>query len=433
MPQIPNLRWWIGGLLAVATALNYLDRQSFPVLVKVVQQDIPISDREYSVLQGLFLLAYGLMYAGGGRLADRVGTRAGYTIIILWWSAATFLHGLASSVMLLGVFRFLLGLGEGGAFPASAKAVSEWFTPAQRSLAFGLFNTGSSVGAVIAPPLIALMVGVFGDWRWVFWVTGVFGVAWAGLWWKLYAIPSRHSMVTPAEREMLSAVIPTLEKPITYRQLFRHRPVWGLMAAKFLTDSAWFFFIFWLPKYLSDVRGLSIREIGSYAWIPYAFAGVGSLAGGWLSSFLIGRRLSLNAARKLPLAFSAALMPVSVLIVSVPLGFALVFFSIALFGHQFWSTILQTLAADFFTPRSVGSVAGLMGATGSFGAMLFNLFVGILLAHFHGYAIVFAIAGVLHPISFLILWFSARQIRQLDVNSTPSIQELTWQTNSPTS
>jgi MFS transporter, ACS family, hexuronate transporter len=433
LPQIPNLRWWIAFLLAFATALNYLDRQSFPLLVKVVQRDIPISDREYSVLQSLFLLAYAIMYAGGGRLVDRLGTRSGYAFIILWWSAANFLHGLANSVLLLGVFRFLLGLGEGGAFPASAKAVSEWFPPAQRSLAFGLFNTGSSVGAVIAPPLIALMVGAFGDWRLVFWVTGVAGVAWAGLWWQFYAPPAQHPMVTLPERELLSAVVSTREEPPPYSLLFRHRQLWGLMAAKFLTDSAWFFFIFWLPKYLSDVRGLNIREMGYYAWIPYAFAGVGSLAGGWLSSFLIRRRLSLNAARKWPLAFSAALMPVSALIVAVPLGFALVLFSIAFFGHQFWSTILQTLAADFFAPRSVGSVAGLMGATGSLGAMLFSLFVGILLTHFHGYGIVFAITGVLHPISFLILWFSARQIRQLDLNSTPSIQELTWQTNSPTS
>jgi ACS family hexuronate transporter-like MFS transporter len=416
VPRIPNLRWWIAGMLAVATALNYLDRQSFPVVVRVVQRDIPISDREYSALQSAFLLAYSLMYAGGGRMVDRLGTRTGYTIIIIWWSVANFLHGLATSVVSLGVFRFFLGLGEGGAFPGSAKAVSEWFPPAERSIAFGMFNTGSSIGAVVAPPLIALMISWFGDWRWVFFATGLFGVVWAALWWKFYALPAHHRMITSAERSLLTGVIPPPEKPAPYREFFRHRAVWGLIAAKLLTDSAWFFFIFWLPKYLADIRGLNIREIGYYAWIPYAFAGVGSLAGGWWSSLLIRHRFSLDVARKLPLAISAALVPVSVLIVSVPLGLAIVFFSIALFGHQFWSTIIQTLAADFFAPKSVGSVAGLLGAGGSFAAMLFNLLVGLLLGYFDGYGVVFAIAGVLHPISFLILLLSAPKIRRLDTD-----------------
>jgi ACS family hexuronate transporter-like MFS transporter len=421
LPRVRNLRWWIGGMLAVATALNYLDRQSFSIVVKVVQKDIPITNREFSYLQSAFLLAYSLMYAGGGRLVDRLGTRAGYTSIILWWSIASFLHGLASSVLSLGIFRFLLGLGEGGAFPASAKAVSEWFPPAERSTAFGLFNAGSSIGAVVAPPFIALMISRFGDWRLVFFVTGIFGIIWAALWFAFCAPPSANRMITPAEQSLLSTDVSPREKPAPYREFFRHRAVWGLMVAKFLTDAAWFFLIFWLPKYLTDVRGLNIQEIGYYAWIPYAFAGVGSLVGGGLSSLLIRRHFSLDAARKLPLAISAALMPVSLLIASVPLSVAIVFFSIALFGHQFWSTLIQTLAADLFGPKSVGSVAGLLGAVGSFGAMLFNLLVGFLLGHFQSYKVVFAIAGVLHPISFFILLFSAGRIRRLDVNHMPAV------------
>jgi ACS family hexuronate transporter-like MFS transporter len=421
VPQIPNLRWWIAGLLAVATALNYLDRQSFPVVVKVIQNNIPITDRQYSVLQAAFLLAYGLMYAGGGRIVDRLGTRLGYTIIILWWSVATFLHGLASSVLGLGIFRFLLGLGEGGAFPGSAKAVSEWFPPSERALAFGMFNTGSSVGAVVAPPLIALLIVTFGNWRWVFFAMGLFGMLWAVLWWKIYAGPSRHPWITPREWGFLRGSILPSEPPPPYREFFRYSPVWGLMAAKFLTDSAWFFLIFWLPRYLAGVRGLNIRQIGSYAWIPYAFAGVGSLSGGALSSLLVRLGFSLNFARKLPLGVSAALMPISLWIASAPLTFAIVFFSVALFGHQFWSTIVQTLAADFFSPKSVGSIAGLMGAVGSFGAMLFNLLAGVLLGYLHHYASVFLIVGFLHPVSFLILLWSARNIRRLDTASTSSV------------
>jgi ACS family hexuronate transporter-like MFS transporter len=414
MSAIPNLRWWIAGLLAVATALNYLDRQSFPIAVKVLQRDIPVSDQQYSNLQSAFLLAYSIMYAVGGRIMDRLGTRAGYAVVILWWSIANFLHGLASSVTGLGIFRFLLGLGEGGAFPGSAKVVSEWFPKSERSTAFGIFNTGSSVGAVIAPPLIAGMIVAFGNWRWVFFATGMFGIVWAALWWKSYALPADHAWITASERSYLEGTIPPELSPSPYWQFFRYVPVWGLMIAKFLTDSAWFFFIFWLPRYLGEVRGLNIQQIGYYAWIPYTFAGIGSLSGGALSSYLLRRGVSLDAARKIPLGLSAALMPISLLIVSAPLGFAIVFFSVALFAHQFWSTIVQTLVTDLFEPRSVGSVAGLLGAVGSFGAMLFSLMVGTLVSQFHGYGVVFAIAGLLHPVSLAIVLVTARRIERLD-------------------
>jgi ACS family hexuronate transporter-like MFS transporter len=429
MAAIPNLRWWIAGLLAVATALNYLDRQSFPIAVKVLQRDIPVSDQQYSNLQSAFLLAYSLMYAGGGRIMDLLGTRAGYAVVILWWSVANFLHGLASSVTALGIFRFLLGLGEGGAFPGSAKVVSEWFPKSERSTAFGIFNTGSSVGAVIAPPLIAGLIVAFGNWRWVFFATGLFGIVWAALWWKSYAAPANHPWITVSERKYLQGTIPAELPPAPYWQFFRYLPVWGLMIAKFLTDSAWFFFIFWLPRYLGEVRGLNIQQIGYYAWIPYMFAGFGSLSGGALSSYLLRRGVSLDVARKFPLGLSAALMPISLLIVSAPLSFAIIFFSVALFAHQFWSTIVQTLVTDFFEPRSVGSVAGILGAVGSFGAMLFSLLVGTLVSQFHGYGVVFAIAGLLHPISLFIVLATAGRIERLDAVTEP-IQELSCHTNS---
>ncbi len=185
------------------------------------------------------------------------------------------------------------------------------------------------------------------------------------------------------------------------------------MIAKLLSDSAWYFFIFWLPKYLSDARGLDIKQIGYYAWIPYAFAGVGSLFGGWLSSALVRRDWSIDHSRKLALAVSAALMPASLLITASPLSMAIVFFSVAMLGHQFWSTIMQTLAADIFPSRVVGSVAGLMGAVGSFGAMLFNLLVGWMLTEYGSYSPVFVIAGLLHPLSFLLLLAIVRRIEPI--------------------
>ncbi|MES2391595.1 MAG: MFS transporter [Acidobacteriota bacterium] len=413
MKRIPNLRWWIAGLLAAATALNYLDRQSLPVVVGAMQKSIPISDQQFSHLQFMFLLAYGVMNAGGGKILDRLGTRIGYAVMIVWWSIASMMQGSVHSIAGLAIARFMLGLGEGGGFPGSAKAVSEWFPAKERSFAFGIFNTGSSVGALIAPPLIAAIV-LFANWRWVFFITGGLGLVWAVAWLVFYEVPSRHKLVTPEERVYVEAGQVATDDPpgskVSWLALFRYRQVWGIISAKFLSDAGWYFFIFWLPKYLGDVRHLDIKQIGYYAWIPYAWAGVGSFAGGWLSSYLIRRRLSVDTSRKIALGLSAACMPVSLLIEASPLTMAIAFFSMALFGHQFWSTTAQTLSADMFPSKIVGSVAGLSNAAGAFGSMLFNLFVGVLLGWYHSYAVIFAIAGLLHPISFLLILLLVRRI-----------------------
>lgn len=404
MKQIPHLRWWVAGLLAVATALNYLDRQNLPVAISEIQRTIPINDQQYSHLQTLFLLAYGIMYAGGGRILDLMGTRRGYALMLAWWSAANLMHGLVSTVMGLGAARFLLGLGEGGGFPGSAKAVAEWFPARERSFAFGIFNTGSSVGAVVAPPLIAAISQWLG-WRWVFVLTGLAGFVWAVTWLIFYDTPERHRLITAAERDFIrtARAEPARRSNRGWLNLFALRKVQGLLVAKFLSDGAWFFYIFWLPKYLGDVRHLDIKQIGYYAWIPYAFAGAGSFLGGWLSSWLLRRGLTLDRSRKIALGISAALMPVALLIAASPLMLAIVFFSLAMMGHQFWSTIVQTLAADLFPPERVGSVAGLMGAAGSFGGILFSLITGALLTAYGSYGPLFFLAGVLHPASFVFI------------------------------
>jgi ACS family hexuronate transporter-like MFS transporter len=389
MIRIKHLRWWIAGLLACASALSYLDRQSFPVAVLEIQKHIPVSDRQYSVLQMLFLLAYSVMYAGGGKIVDWLGTRRGYAILIMCWSAATGLHGMVSTVFGFGIARFLLGLGEGGGFPSSSKAISEWFPPEDRALAFGLVNTGSSVGAVVAPPLIAFIIQLL-NWRWIFFLTGAWGVVWALVWWLFYRTPKEEAPIAAKLR-------------IAWIDLLKYRQMWALISAKFLTDAVWFFFIFWLPKYLGDVRRLNIRQIGYYAWIPYALAGAGSFIGGWLSNTLIKRHLTVNLSRKICLGLSAAIMPMSLLIAKSPLSMALAIFSLALFGHQFWSTILQTLSVDLFPSAVVGSVAGLMGAMGSFGAVLFDLMAGSVLTYSHSYSVLLILAGLFHPLAFLLI------------------------------
>jgi len=416
--KVKNFRWWILGLLCAAMAINYLDRQNFPMVYVEIKKSIAISDSQFGWLSSVFLLTYGTMYAVGGRIVDVLGSRVGYTIIIIWWSLANMLHGLVSGILGLGVARFLLGAGEGGGFPASAKVVSEWVPEKERSFAFGIFNTGSSIGAIIAPMLIYLIVNLFGNWRWTFLIFGAMGLIWVIVWLKLYHKPRECKYVTEEEKAYIlkdSEPVCPAAKRITWLELFRFRKMWGLMIVKFLTDSAWFFFIFWLPKYLNDIRGLDIQGIGAYAWIPYAMAGVGSFAGGWLSSFLLKRRFSLDISRKAALGMSAALLPASLLITTTSSTLmAILFFGIAMLGHQFWSTIVQTLAVDIFPSKIVGSVAGLMGCIGTYGAMIFCLIIGYIIQN-KGYTPAFIISGILHPVSFVLILLIIKKIEPVSV------------------
>jgi len=394
-------------VLTIATAINYLDRMTLPVVISELQQKFGISEGQFAALNSLFLLAYAIMYAGGGRIADRLGTRIGYVLMMTWWSLSCAAQGLVSGFRGLALFRFSLGLGEGGSFPTSAKTVSEWFPAKERSTAFGMFNTGSAIGSVAAPPLLALIVVTLG-WRWVFIISGSFGLLWAAYWLFNYHLPYGHPRITPEEEAFIRksraeegrGSLAEETRKTSWLKLFSHREVRCLIIIKFLTDPVWFFYVFWLPKYLFDTRGFNIKEIGYYAWIPYAAAGLGSLFGGWFSSHLIKRGITLNASRKIALGISASLMPFAAFVVPSPTGLAIVFISLAFLGHQFWSVIVQTLPADLFPQGAVGSVAGLIGASGSFGAMLFALIVGYILGHYATYGPVFFTVSLLHPISF---------------------------------
>jgi ACS family hexuronate transporter-like MFS transporter len=419
MAKLKNFRWYVAGLLALATALNYLDRLSFPTAIGEIKKTIPISDDQYGNLSSCFLIGYGIMYAGGGKLMDWLGTRIGYAVVIVWWSLANFMLGTVSSVMGLGVYRFMLGLGEGGGFPGSSKAAAEWFPARERSMAFGLFNTGSSLGAVVAAPLVAAIVH-WQNWRWVFFVTGGIGFVWAVIWLKLYEVPARSKLVTAEEVTHISTqlaldnggAVPVPPAKESWLGLFRIREVWGLLLVKFFSDSAGYFFMLWLPKYLNDTRNLDTAQIGGVAWISYAYAGGGSYLGGWLSSCLIRCNVSLDRSRKISLLLSAALMPLCLLIINAPLEWAIVLLGMALFGHQFFATIVQTLVADLFPARLVGSVAGLAGMAGAFGGALFAKVAGLLVGHY-GYGIVFIVASILHPLSFVLVLLVIRRIRRV--------------------
>jgi len=392
------VRWQLAIMVSIAIAISYLDRQTLPVAVHSISRDIPLSNGQFSALQSAFLFSYALMYAGGGKLVDLLGTHRGFTVIMLFWSLACASHAVATSFALLAVSRFLLGMGEGGGFPAATRAVAEYFPTGERATAMGVINAGTSVGAVIAPPLIAMIL-LHASWRWIFLVTGGFGLLWTIAWtWSRVRKPGA-AVPTSIANEDADSVSPTFR----WSRLFTVRETWGLITAKFLSDAAWFFYLFWLPKYLYDARGFDVKAVGSFAWMPSAAAGIGCLMGGGFSSYLVNRHLSLGAARKIALGLSAGLMPFVILIPHVAVSWAIVLFCVAYFGQQSWSTLVMVLPADLFPQEVVGSIAGLVGFGGAMGGIAFGEVVGYLLDHGLGYSTVFALAGTLHVTAFLII------------------------------
>jgi len=403
------LRWRIAVLVGVAIAISYLDRQTLPVAVSAIAKDIPLTNTQFSTLQSAFLFSYAFMYAGGGKLTDALGTRLGFTVIMIFWSLACASHALALSFGMLAVSRFLLGMGEGGGFPAATRALAEWFPAQDRASAMGIINAGTSVGAVIAPPLIAFTLG-FANWRWIFLISGALGLLWTAWWRRSYFVPEAHPDQTN-RHEMLGES----ENNPPWIALLRIREVWGLIIAKFLSDAAWYFYLFWLPKYLYDARGFDTKAVGAFAWIPYAAAGVGCLAGGWFSSYLVRRQFSLDVARKLALGLSAAVMPLIILVPHVAVSWAIAIFSVAYFGQQSWSTLVMVLPADLLPRGVVGSVAGLVGFGGAMGGIAFGQLVGYLLDHGIGYPTVFTLAGIFHVVAFAVILAAIPAFRPTDV------------------
>jgi ACS family hexuronate transporter-like MFS transporter len=394
-----NLRWRIAILVSAAIAISYLDRQTLPVAVQAISRDIPLTNGQFSALQSAFLFSYALMYAGGGKVVDLLGTRRGLTVIMLFWSLACASHALATGFAMLAASRFLLGVGEGGAFPTATRAVAEWFPTKERATAMGIINAGTAVGAVMAPPLIAAILS-YANWRWIFVLTGGIGLLWAAGWRLSYAPPSTLGQ---AVADPILDPTPDSATSLPWIRLFRIREMWGLMTAKFLSDAAWFFYLFWLPKYLYDARGFDIKGVGTFAWMPSAAAGVGCLLGGAFSSYLVRRQFSLGVARKLALGISAAVMPFVILVPHVPVSWAIALFCLAYFGQQSWSTLVMVLPTDLFPQNVVGSVAGLVGFGGAMGGIVFGEVVGALLDRGFGYATVFEIAGTLHVAAFVII------------------------------
>jgi MFS transporter, ACS family, hexuronate transporter len=429
LPDVSSkLRWHMALLVSAAIAISYLDRQTLPWAINAVQVDIPISYQVKAFLDSAFLVTYGLMYVGGGWLLDRVGTRRGLLLIMVFWSLACMSHGFAGGVIALAVSRLLLGMGEGGGFPAATRVVAEWFPVTERATAMGLINAATAVGGIVAPPLIAIVLMQanwlhIAPWRWVFFLTGALGLLWA-LWWRReYRTPPEHRKPSDAERHELQST-PTLherndpESVISLRTLLCKREVWAIVIAKFLSDGAWYFYLFWLPKYLFDSFQLDIKTAGSVGWIPYAASGAGSLIGGGFSSWLLKRGASVNASRKLALGASAALMPWVMFAPHLQsIGWAIFIFSLAFFGQQSWSTLVMILPTDMIAKRAIGRLAGLVGFGGAMGGVVIGQTVGWLRDAGYSYRPALIITGSLHVAAFILICLMIPTIKPLTLSS----------------
>lgn len=409
--KIPNLRWWIALMLFFSTTINYADRLALSLVSTDIRREFHMTEQDYAQVVTLFLLAYAIMYAGSGYLVDRLGTRRGFSVFILVWSVAAMAHGLATGKWSLAAFRFLLGLGEPGAWPAAAKAVAEWFPPRLRALGMGIFNAGSSVGSALAPPVVTYLTLHHG-WPWAFYFTGGIGLLWLAVWLLIYWPPHQNRLLPASEYAAIKdEVAPPDESTaasgakVDWKRLLTAPESVTLIVARFFTDPVIYFVIFWLPEYLRKERGFNLEMVGKYAWVPFVFGGIGYVAGGWLSGRLMRAGWTLPRSRKFAMLMGAVIMPAAIAAPYVPSAWmAIAATCFITLGHAFWVSNLQTLPADLFKGNETGTVMGFSGMGGAIGGMLANLGTGWVVAHFT-YAPIFLLAGLMHPLSAALVYW----------------------------
>lgn len=406
------VRWAICALLFFAATINYIDRQVIGILKPTLQSEFGWSELDYADIVFAFQLAYAIGFLFAGRLIDRLGAKAGFTIAIVVWSVAAIAHaeaavfgrqaaavlamfGLTYSASVAGfmVARLALGLGEAGNFPAAIKVTAEWFPKRERALATGLFNSGTNVGALVTPLIVPWITLTYG-WYWAFVATGVIGFIWLLLWWPLYARPESHPRVSAAELAYIRSDPAEPETRVRWTDLLGCRQAWAFAIGKFMTDPVWWLYLFWIPDFFNRNHGIDLRTIGPPLVVIYLVADIGSIGGGWLSSALIKRRWSINAARKTAmLACALAVVPMLIASTVSNMWVAVGLISLAAAAHQGWSCNLFTLASDMFPRHAVGSVVGFGGMAGAVGGMLIAKVTGYLLEFTGSYLPVFMIAA----------------------------------------
>ena len=405
LDQKPTMvRWWICALLFFATTINYIDRQVFAILAPQLQTEIGWSEIEYGYIVTAFQLFYAIGLVLVGKLIDFLGTKKGFILSIIVWSLAAMSHAFARTPMGFGIARLALGLGESGNFPAAIKTISEWFPRKERALATGIFNSGSNIGAIVAPLLVPIIALNFG-WQAAFIITGFLGFIWLFFWLRLMNRPEDHAGINSAELELIKADSDeNLEKPTSIWKIIRTRKVWAIAIGKFMTDPIWWFFLYWLPKFLHTTYGLTLDKIGLPLIIAYLIADVGSIGGGWLSSHFLRLGWSINAARKTTLLICAILViPIYWASGIDDLWPAVILIGLGMAAHTGWSANMYTLATDFFPKKDMGTVVGFIGMSGAVGGMLMASATGHLIEATGSYKILFVIAASMYAIALLII------------------------------
>lgn len=405
-----RLRWLMIALAFAATAITYMERQTLSVVVPVLMDQFHMSSVAYSRVIFAFMLAYTIMNGISGALIDRLGTRVGLALTTTWWSMAAMLQALSRGAWSLGVCRFLLGMGEAGNWPGSVKVVAEWFPAQERALASGIFNSGAAFGAVVAPPLVVLIVLKWG-WRAAFLAVGLTAMAWVVLWLSIYR--------TPREVQAEAQAPPT--SPWI---LFRQRFVWSFTVAKIFIDPVWYFYVFWFPEYLKRARHLDLASIGKFAWIPYVVAGSGNIIGGWFSGFLMRRGVPLTIARKSAVTLFIILMAAAVPAVLVRQTLAsFVLVSVAMLGYTGVSANMLAFPADVYPKNVVASIWGLAGVGSGFGGMAFVLATGWLVDRY-SYTPVFIGFGLIPIVALLIIWFVVGPLRPISLSGPEGLRRI---------
>lgn len=423
-----NLRWVIIGLIAVATVINYIDRNALAVMWPEIAPEIGATKEDYAALVTVFMVFYAIGQFAFGKLFDAIGVRLGFALSIGAWSISIALHAVANSVLSFSLFRAMLGLSEAGAWPGAVKANAEWFPPTERAFAQGIFNAGASVGAIVSAPLIAFLYLTL-DWKGTFLLVGALGFLWLLPWLIIYRAGPKQQAMADAAAKVLdnpTGAAQAVETPAApayvpnVRQLLGHRQSWGVILSRFFLDPVWWLFVSWLPIYLAETFDFDIKQIGIFAWVPFVGAALGSLIGGWLSGQLIKAGRSVDMARKLSVTLGGLIMApclVAAPFMTDPTAAVMVIASV-LFGFQVAIGNIQTIPGDLFDGRSVGSLAGVGGMAAVAGTLITTWLVPVMTQESFGP--VFLLVAALVPLSLISLWFVTGRIAPVEPKSSLS-------------
>lgn len=417
--RIGRYRWVICALLFFATTINYIDRQVFGILAPEMKKIFGWNDANYTDIVFWFEVAYAIGLLSVGRMLDWIGTRIGFALGMIFWSGACMVHAGMATIAGFSLARFLLGLGESSNFPACIKSVAEWFPKKERALATGILNAGSNVGAIAAPlaiPWIYLTLG----WQWAFIITGAIGFVWLVFWFRSYRMPEEHPRLSAEELAYIRSDAPeSTTENVSWRQLFSHRQTWAFVVAKFLTDSVWRWYLYLLPLFFSSQFKLDIKSFGPPFILIYCLADVGSIGGGWLSSRMIARGWSVNAARKITMLGCALCVVPVVLVTQVSNMWAAVWLvGLAAAAHQGWSANLFTTASDMFPKQAVGSIVGIGGMAGALGAMGILKLTGMILTATGSYTVLFVIAGCAYIVALAVMHLLVPRLDRANIQAS---------------